>query len=110
MKGYKEPSFQDRTAAAAQAKNKALAKLKAKPAPDAAELAKQAAKAAEREAAAAEKRAALLRTREEARLAAEARAAEEAAAIAAAAPPVLTEAERKLARDAKYAARKNRKS
>ena len=48
-------------------------------------------------------------TKTEAKAAAELRAAEEAAAIAAAAPPVLTEADRKAARDAKYAARKNRK-
>ena len=31
MKGYKAPSFEDRAAAAMQAKEKALAKLKAKP-------------------------------------------------------------------------------
>jgi hypothetical protein len=109
MRGYKEPSFQDRTSAAAQAKDRALAQLKAKPAPDPEHLARQAAKAAAKQAAAAEKRAAALREREEAKAAAELRAAEEAAAIAAAAPPVLTEADRKAARDAKYAARKNRK-
>ena len=81
MKGYKAPSFQDRAAASIQAKEKALAKLKAAPQPDAAELAARAARRVERE----------------------------ALAEAKANPPKRTEAEQKAARDARYAALKNRK-
>ena len=50
MAGYKEPGFQDRVAAAAQARQKALAKLQAKPAPDPAVLVERVAKVVEREA------------------------------------------------------------
>jgi hypothetical protein len=42
MKGFKDPGFQDRVAAAARAKEAALEKLKAAPKPDAAELAARA--------------------------------------------------------------------
>jgi hypothetical protein len=102
-------TFQDRVARAAEAKEKALAKLRAKPEIDpqvaaerqAARLAKEAkqaearaAKQAERERAAAEKEAA-------------AQAKAEAAQAAKVVPP--TAAELKAARDAKYAARKSRK-
>lgn len=83
--------------------------MKARPAPDPAELARRAAVAAEREAAAAAKRAAVVEARE-----AEKRAAEEAARLAAEEaaaklPVVPTQAELKAARDARYAARKARK-
>jgi hypothetical protein len=110
MAGYKEPGFQDRVKAAAEARAKALDRLKAKPAADPAVLAERAARAAEREAAKAEKREAAKAERE-AKLAAQAAKAEqEAEAAKAAAPaPELTEAERKAARDARYAARKARK-
>jgi hypothetical protein len=108
MAGYKEPGFQDRIAAAAKARERALARLKAKPAVDPAVLAERAAKAREREAAQAQ-RAAL---RAEARQLAK---AEKAAAttpeptVAEPAKAEPTEAERKAERDARYAARKARK-
>jgi len=117
MAGYKEPGFQDRVAAATKARERALAKLKAKPAPDPAVLAERAAKAAEREAALAQRaaeRAEAKRLAEEAKaaeLAAEeaAKAAAEAERIAAIVPE-MTDEERKILRDQRYAARKARKS
>ncbi|SFF94758.1 hypothetical protein SAMN05518801_10469 [Novosphingobium sp. CF614] len=110
MAGYKEPGFQDRVAAAEQARAKALARLKAKPPVDPAVLAERAAKARAREAAQAEKRAAAKAERE-ARQAAELAKAEERARETELPPPPpeLTEAERKAARDARYAARKARR-
>ncbi|MBV7258467.1 DUF6481 family protein [Erythrobacter crassostreae] len=109
MKGYKEPSHQDRVAAAAQAKNKALAKLKAAPKPDEAELAARAARRVEREAKAEEKRIAAREARQEKqRLAQEKREAAKQER-AKANPPKRSEAELKAARDARYAARKSRK-
>lgn len=119
MPAFKEPGFQDRVASAARAKDKALAQLRAKPEPDQALMAERAAARAAREAAQAEKREAARLAKEEAaaerarlaEIAAQEKAAAAAAAAAIAAPeqPVLTEAERKAARDARYAARKNRK-
>jgi hypothetical protein len=103
MAGYKEPSFQDRVAAASKARETALARLKAKPPVDPAVLAERAAKAREREEAKAQRAAERAAQRAEAERLAE---AEKAAAIAS--QP--TEAERKAARDARYAARKARKS
>ncbi len=113
MAGYKAPGFEERVAAASQARAKALAKLQQKPAVDPAVLAERAAKAAEREAAQAEKRQAQLAEREAKRLAKieEDRLAAEAAEAAKPVPkPELTDAERKAARDARYAARKARKN
>jgi len=114
MAAYRAPNFQERATAASEAKRKALAQLRARPVADAATLAagKERRLAAER--ADAEKRAAVLAEREERAAAereskAEAVRAAEAAAEAAAAVPVLTEADRKAARDARYAARKNNK-
>ena len=104
MPPYKDPSFQDRAALSAQAKQKALEKLKNKPPVDEAVLAARRETAARREAAAQEKRAAKAAQAE-----AEASARAEAAAKVAAAPAPKTEAELKAARDAKYAARKSRK-
>ena len=98
-------SFQDRVGRAAEAKQKALDKLKAKPPVDEAVVAARQEAARQREARAEEKRAAKAET---AKVAEEARAAEVAKAAAAAVTPP-TEAERKAARDAKYAARKSRK-
>jgi hypothetical protein len=93
-------SFQDRINNAAQAREKALAKLKAKPATDEKVLAERKERQEQREAKEAEKSAAKKAARE----------AEAAAkASKAAAPPPPTEEERKAARDAKYAARKARK-
>jgi hypothetical protein len=101
-------TFQERIARAAEAKQKALDKLRAKPAPDPALLAERQEAALKREAAQAEKRAATAAAREAAKAAKESEAVAAAeAAAAATAPP--TEAELKAARDARYAARKKRK-
>jgi hypothetical protein len=109
MKGYKEPGFQERASASSRAKETALAKMKAAPKPDEAELAARAVRRAEREAKAEEKRAAR-KAKEEGE-----RADREEALIAEreqarVEKPERTEAEKKDARDARYAARKNRKS
>jgi hypothetical protein len=112
---FKDPSFQDRTAAAAKAKQKALEQLKAKPPVDEALMAERrqareareqalaaerAAKAEERAVAKAEKAAARAAALAEAEAAAELKAARLK-------PP--SAAEMKAARDARYAARKARK-
>jgi len=105
MKAYKGPSYQDRVGRAAEAKQKALDLLKARPAPDEAALAARRDAALAREAAQAEKRAArTAAAAEAARAEAAAREAEENEAGKAP-----TEEERKAARDARYAARKRRK-
>jgi hypothetical protein len=98
-------SFQDRVGQAAEAKRKALEKLRSKPPVDEAVAAARQEAGRQREARAEEKRAAKA---EKAKAAEEARAADAAKAAAAAVPPP-TEAERKAARDARYAARKSRK-
>lgn len=111
MPSFKQPTFQERAALAAKAKQAALEALRAKPPVDEAVLAERQAAREAREAALAkaseEKRAA----RESAKAAKKALAAEQAAEKAAAVKPdapVMTEAERKAARDARYAARKSR--
>lgn len=117
MQGYKEPSFQDRLAVAQSAKNKALKQMSSRPPVDPAERDRRIADRAAKDEAQRVKRAAIQEAkkaaqatreseqharREEARLSAE---------IALAAPPrVLDEAELKSARDARYAARKARKT
>ncbi len=110
MAFFKDPGFQDRISLAAAAKLKALEKLRAKPPVDEAVLAERRAAQAEKAAKEAEKHAAK-RAAKEAALAQ--KAEEKAAALAAAAPKappkVPTPAEMKAARDARYAARKNRK-
>jgi hypothetical protein len=120
MKSFKDPSFQDRTAQAAEAKKAALDKLRSKPPVDEAVLAERRAKRAAKEEAEAQKRAAreeaeaqkrAAKKAEEEREAAakaeeEAAKAAQAAALAASMP---TAAELKAARDARYAARKARK-
>ena len=98
-------SFQDRVGQAAEAKRKALEKLKAKPPVDEAVAAARLEAARQREARAEEKRAAKA---EKAKAAQDERAAKATAEAAAAVSPP-TEAERKAARDARYAARKSRK-
>ena len=114
MAAYKNPSFQERVASAARAKNSALEQLRAKPPLDEAEVAARAAKALAREAKQAEQRqakqGALNAKRESTKQAALAKANAEAAAEAASAVPILTEAEQKAIRDARYAMRKKRKS
>ncbi|HEX8623863.1 MAG TPA: DUF6481 family protein [Allosphingosinicella sp.] len=97
-------SFQDRVGQAAEAKRKALEKLRSRPPVDEAVAAARLEASRQREVRAEEKRAAKA---EKARSAEEARAA--AQEKAASAPPPATEAERKAARDARYAARKSRK-
>ena len=106
MKSYKDPSFNDRIGRAAEAKKKALEQLRSKPPVDEKIVAERAAARLKREAAEAEKRAAKKAAEQAAK---EQKAAEAAAAKAAVARPAQTEAERKAARDARYAARKNRK-
>ena len=91
-------TFKDRAAQAADAKQKALEQYKSRPPVDEQRAAERLAAAQQRDAARAEK--------------AEAKKAERQAQAPApkpAEPAPPTEAERKAARDAKYAARKNRK-
>lgn len=95
---FKSPSFQDRIGSAAEAKKKALEQLRSRPAVDEKVLAERRAKSLERDKRQADKAAA--------KKAAKAAKAAEAAAAVAAQP---TEADRKAARDARYAARKARK-
>lgn len=107
MAAYREPGFQERTALAARAKRAALEKLRAKPPVNAAEQAARIARATAREAAAAEKREARRLASEEATAAKRADAAMAPALAQTPAPP--SDADRKAARDARYAARKDRK-
>jgi len=102
MPSFKHPSFQDRAGQAADAKQKALEQFRSRPEPDEQALGDRAAADARRQAARADKLAA---KKADAEVAARAKA--EAAAEAAA--PVPTEADRKAARDARYAARKKRR-
>jgi Family of unknown function (DUF6481) len=102
MASYKDPSFQERTALAKQAREKALKALAAKPPIDEAVVAQRRAARLAREAAEAEKSAA----RKAAIL--QAKADKKAAALANV-KAVPTEAELKAARDERYAARKQRK-
>ena len=118
MPSYNEPSFQQRQANAAAAKEKALNQLRSRPKIDESVLAERKAASDQREAAKAEKIAAK-KAAEQAVI--DAKAAEEAAKVAEAEakaaehaaknpPPVLpTAAELKAARDARYANRKKRK-
>ncbi len=93
-------TFQDRAGQAAQAKQKALEQFKKRPPVDEKLLAERKAAAERREQAKAEKA-------EAKKAEAEAKAAAAAEKAARLAPP--TAAEMKAARDARYAARKNRK-
>lgn len=102
MRGFKDPTLQDRAAAGQKARAKALKRLAEKPPVDEAVLAERKAAREAKEAAAAEKSAA--RKAAIAQEKAEKLARAEAAKVA---KP--TEAELKAARDAKYAARKKRK-
>lgn len=104
MAAFKNPSFQDRVGQSLDAKKKALEQLRSRPPLDEQIVAERKAAGLRRESAKAEKAAA--------KKAADDAAANEKAALAAAqaaAPPPPTEAERKAARDARYAARKNRR-
>lgn len=107
MASYKDPSFQDRNNLAKQARLKALEMLKNKPAVDEAVIAERKAAQEKREAAEAAKRAEKRAAMEQAKAE---KLAKKLEAAAAADKPVMTEAEKKAERDARYAARKNRKS
>jgi hypothetical protein len=108
MKRYKEPDFQERIAAATSARDGVLARLRAKPPIDEADLAARVARQAVTDAAAQEKQAAARLAANERKAAKRAKAAEKAAQATASPVPELSEAERKAARDARYLARKNR--
>ncbi|MFL0669891.1 MAG: DUF6481 family protein [Erythrobacter sp.] len=108
MNGYKAPSFQDRAAASLQARQKALAAMMAAPQPDAAELAERKARQAARDVLAEAKAAKTRQAREEKQRLADEKRAEASAQKIKAEQPKRTEAELKAARDARYAARKNR--
>lgn len=116
MRGYKEPSFQDRMAIAQSAKTKALAQLNSKAPIDPAEQARRIASRTAKEEAQQVKRAAAQQVKNAAQAAKEAaqRAKQDedhlAAEASLAAPArVLSDAELKTARDLRYAARKARK-
>lgn len=110
MRGFKAPDFNERAALSRQAKEKALAKLKAKPPVDEAVIAERAAARAKREAAELEKREAKRAAAEQAEADKKAAAEQAIRDEEAAAEAVIREAaEQKAARDARYAARKNRK-
>ena len=97
---FKNPTYQDRVGQAADAKRKALEQLRQQPPRDEKVIAERIAAAEKREAAKREKASAK-------------KAADEAAAVAkagqAAANAPASEADKKAARDARYAKRKNRK-
>jgi hypothetical protein len=105
MKANHNPNLQDRLAAAAQSRQKAIDKLRAKPPLDEKVVAARQEARLKREAADREKRAAKMAQQQEA--AAAAKAAK--AATVAKKPSLPTAAELKAARDARYAARKSRK-
>ena len=111
MKLYKDPSFQDRMNRAAEAKQRALNNMRLKPPVDETVAAERRAARLNQQVAQNEKRAAKKAAEQAAReaKAASAAAKAEEASRDAAVPAPPTEAERKLARDARYAARKNRK-
>jgi hypothetical protein len=106
MPSFKQPTFQERTALAAKAKQAALEKLRAKPPVDEVMLAERRAAAQAREAAAKIAREEKLAARVLEKAQKEAEKAERVAATPV--PKVLSDEEQKAIRDAKYAARKNR--
>ena len=111
MVAYTAPGFQERASASATAKRRALAMLRARPVADADVLAAAKERRVAAEKANAEKRAAALAEREALAAAKRESKAEALRAVeaAAAVPVVPTEADRKAARDARYAARKANK-
>ncbi len=108
MASYKQPDFKERTALAQTAKQKALDQLRAKAPIDPAILAERQAAAAAKAAAVAEASRLKIEARDQAKAEKRRIAEERAAAIAA--KPKLDEAQQKAARDARYAARKQRAS
>jgi hypothetical protein len=110
MPPFKDPSFQERVGRAAEAKRKALDNLRSRPPVDEAVAAARREAGRQREVRAEAKRSARAQKAQAADAAADEDAkAAEAAAKATVAPAPPTEAERKAARDARYAARKSRK-
>lgn len=107
MPAFKQPTFQERTALAVKAKQAALEMLRAKAPVDEETLAQRLAAGLAREAAEAKAREEKHAARELEKVARKARALEKASQGESEAP-ALTEAERKAARDARYAARKDR--
>jgi hypothetical protein len=107
MPPFKMPTFQERSALAAKARQAALDKLRAKPPIDEAVVAQRIEAARAREAALAKAREEKLAARQ---LEKDQKAERDAAAAVSkkTEAPALTAAEQKAARDARYAARKNR--
>jgi hypothetical protein len=110
MRSYKDPDFAERIGRAAEAKQKALEKLRAKPPVDEAVIEARRIARLAKEARAAEAKAAKEAERAQ-RLAEKAarQAEEEEKKAAESEKTVLSEAELKARRDARYAARKGRK-
>lgn len=108
MKSYKDSSFHDRAGQAAKAKQDALEQLRSRQPVDPAVTAERQAASERRAAAEAEKRAARKAAEQAAKDEKAAQAAKAAAKLAAVKAEPTVE-ERKLARDARYAARKNRR-
>jgi hypothetical protein len=102
MPSFKSPTFQDRAGQAASAKREALERLRLRPAPSEAVVAKRKQSAARKAIVRAEK---ALTKKEADELAKSVKAQ----AVSKANLPVPTEAERKAGRDARYAARKRRR-
>ena len=107
MTSYRDPSFRDRAGSAAAAKQKALDQLRARPKADPALVAERQAAWAAREEAEMERRAAKAATKQQSQI--DKAGMAPAAEAEQAADPAESEAERKAARDARYAARKNRR-
>jgi hypothetical protein len=111
MTAYRAPDFQQRIASAKQARQDVLDRLRAKPAPTEAELTERRVAALRRDEAEAAQRAKRAAKKEAAKQSAFDAEAAKAAARAAeiVVVPEKSEAEKKAERDARYAARKNRK-
>ncbi len=110
MASFRDPGFQERTALAQQARLNALQQFQNKAPVDAAVLAARQESQRKREAAEEAKRAARRDAIAQAKAEKHAKKqALEAAKTSSAARVELTDAEKKAARDARYAARKNRK-
>lgn len=107
MASFKEPTFQERAELAAKAKEAALEAFRKKAPVDESALAERQAAKLARASAEAKRREAKRAAWEQERAARKARANEKRELEAA--MPVLTESERKAARDARYAGRKNRR-
>jgi len=106
MPSFKQPTFQERAALAAKARQAALEKMRAKPPLDEAAVAEKRAARIAREEAQAKAREERLAARAREKEARKARTMEGAAPASDPVGP--TEAEKKAARDARYAARKSR--